>query len=324
MSSTSGASGRSVIQRLQDDPSGFELEQVYRIIRQLGRKGGHKPFVTTVVCPIPRYAHHHVLSIEALSKGWKVVCAAEALTGSRGVLPNYLRDAALATEVESGDSSMAAFLQIFESPWFERLARGGMKYDLCALTESERNPSIQELLLHLMPGGERLSQFDRDLFRFSGLLGRRVRTLEGLRTILSDYFDLRVVVRAASVKRHMIDPDALPVLGSKRKRGQLGRGMPLGLAGYLDSWRVDVLLMPRSQGKLRTVLESINLGAGVKKVTSLYLGDNTPSAVFVMARRKFLKAPQLSSRNPQCQLGQSVCLAPERYPEGVVRIRLRV
>ncbi|WP_281647509.1 type VI secretion system baseplate subunit TssG [Parendozoicomonas sp. Alg238-R29] len=329
MSSSSSSSGRTVIRRLQEDASCFELEQIYRIFRQLARKSGQKQSVKAVVRAVPRYSQQEVLSVESVRSGWAVECAAEALTGSRGVLPHYLRDASLATEVEGGDRSMGEFLALFEAPWLERVARSRVKYDLCAQTEMQCGqlrgmPPLDDLLLHLLPGGQKSSNKERDLFRFAGMFSFGRRNLEGLRLILCDYFNLRIIVRAASVRRHRIDPDALAVIGLSGKNCSLGRGAPLGLSGFLDSWRVDVLLMPRDKRQLRSTLDSDDLPRAIKKVTDLYLGDRTPSAVFVMARRRFLKRPVISSQKPQCQLGQSVCLAPERYPEGVVRIRLRV
>ena len=329
MSATSGTASRTVIQRMQDNASGFELGQVPRIFRQLARKSGQRQPVTMVIRPIPRYFHHNILSVEAVRNGWRVECAAEALTGARGVLPHYLRDAALATEVEGGDSSMREFLELFDIPWLNRLGRAYTKYDLCALSElqgHDRNgaPSVHDLLMQLLPGSRKLTAQQRDVFRFVGLLGRRRRHLEGLHAMLADYFNFRVVVRAASVRRHMLDHDALVTIGCRGRNNHLGQGMPLGFGGYLDGWRVDVLLMPRSHKQLRESLDSAELGRAIKCMTRLYLGDRTPTAVFVMARRKFLPRPKLSSQNPHCQLGQSVCLAPDRSPNGVVRIRLRV
>ena len=231
---------------------------------------------------------------------------------------------------------MKDFLHLFEEPWLERMVRGRHKYDLAALAEQDTNHSsaagyqsrglpLNELLIRLLPGAGRWLHHPQHFLRYSGLLGPAHRHLEGLRSILADYFGYRVVVRGAPVKRHLIDDDARTRLGKQSRQeggSSLGGGLPLGGSGYLDSWRLDVLLIPGDRRQLQLSLGNNELATLVSQLSHLYLGDRTPVAVFVMARRRFLKAPVLSSRNALSRLGQSVCLAPERYKEGVVRIRL--
>ena len=110
-------------------------------------------------------------------------------------------------------------------------------------------------------------------------------------------------------------------VGTLGANNSLGRDMPLGSGGYLDGWRVDILLMPVSRRQLLEVLDSPQMIGAVQHLASLYLSDGTPSMVYVMARRRFLPAPVISGRSPKSLIGQSFCLAPERHPDGIVRIR---
>ncbi len=326
MSPTPASSGRTVIERLQSLPHSFSLDQVLRILWQLRKKQGISIGIDLSVHAVPRYYCHEVLEVSQKPDGWSIECCVSALTGSRGVLPHYLRDAALTLEIEASDLSMANFFGIFENHWLRRLVRGRLKYDICAMEESrvyrkQRGLHIADLLVHLlpdMPGGSRRQS---DFLCYTCLLGPSHRHLEGLKAILNDYFQLKVVVRAASPRRHRLVDDALVRIGTLGANNSLGRDMPLGSGGYLDSWRVDILLMPVSRKQLFEVLNSPQIIGAVRHLASLYLGDGTPSMVYVMARRRFLSAPIISGRSPKSLVGQSFCLAPGRHPDGVVRIR---
>ncbi|MCL6271106.1 type VI secretion system baseplate subunit TssG [Sansalvadorimonas sp. 2012CJ34-2] len=330
MSSASGPAGRTVINRLQSKPHGFELPQVFRIFRRLEKYVDWPVEIDITVSPMPRYSHYEILSVTRHHCGWRVECRAPALTGSRGVLPFYLRDTALALEIENGDRAMADFFSMFEAPWLSRLARGCSKYDLCALNEEPRRGyehhgvHVSTLLEKLLPQA-RMGVYTRtDLLRYTCLMGRWHRHLEGLRAVLSDYFQLKVVVRAATPRRHRLAENSLVKLGATGVNNELGHAMLLGSGGYLDSWRIDILLMPVNNRELMDILNNPSLIRAVSHITGLYLGDGTPSTVYVMAHRRFLHTPPISSKTLFAQLGQSFCLAPERHPDGVVRIRMCV
>ncbi len=353
MSSSSGASGRALIRRLQSQSNSFELVQVLRILGQLERSSGRRQTIKLRVRRIPRYARTEVLSVQSVSSGWLVECAVESLTGPRGVLPYYLLDASLALEMEAGDRAFGDFFALFEECWLDRLGRSYKKYDLACLAEDDHHSQpvaghspyprfslttgssaastakgnssrLKQLLLSLLPGGGRWVNTPERFIRFIGLLGPGHRHLEGLQNLLTDYFGLRSVVRTAPVRRHQICDDAKVVLGTRGQNHQLGGLCPLGSGGYLDNWRIDILLFPQGHDALLKSLTRTELRQSVHQLARLYLADCTPVALFVMARRRFLKAPVLSSRKPESVLGQTLCLAPERNSGGSVRIRLNL
>lgn len=310
---------------LQQQPYRFEFIQVLRLLRNIGQ--GNIRFGAE---PMPDGDASEVQAVERDGMECRVRLGLEALSGCRGVVPNYIYEALL-DSLHQEDRALEQFLDIFNHRYYQLLA--GELESMQLLVREERElaeenslirPSQRACLTRLsaLPGDRDSAA---DLLHYTVLMGLKTRSLRGLKQLLSDYFQLQVHVSAVQSSSYRLPNTSLTRLGTYQARNNhLGKGLLLGRVGTLNFHRLEVKVEPRNRQEYLDLQEDRLFAGRLREVVQAYLREITDLRFYLYVKRAFIKQPVLSARpGVAVRLGEANCLAPQVKPEEYRKILIQ-
>jgi len=297
-------------------PYRFEFIQVLRLLRSTGQRN-----IRLCAEPMPNGSAPEVQAVERDGMEYRVRLGLEALSGCCGVVPNYIYEALLAG-LHQEDRALEQFLEIFNHRYYQLLAGELESMQLLVREEREQaetnsltRPSQRTCLTRLsaLPGHREAAS---DLLHYTVLLGLKVRSLSGLKQLLSDYFQLQVHVSVVQSSSYRLPNTSLTRLGTQNARNnRLGKGLLLGCLGTLNFHRLEVLVEPRNHQEYREVQEDPLFAGRLREIVQAYLREITDLRLYLYVKRAFIKQPVLSARpGIAVRLGEANCLAPQVKP----------
>lgn len=196
----------------------------------------------------------------------RIHCAFMGLLGVSSPLPHYFTEYATKHEEET---TLTDFLNIFNHRMYVFFYRAWKKY--CSITRSVEaaSGSMVGNIGYLAGQGENQSPEKKRLTAYAGLLSLPIRSAEGLRTIVSDFFNAIPVEIQQWVPRWAAVHD-LKKIGSD---SVLGKTTMLGTHILDMSGKFRVVIGPLDQNMFKTFLPDTPNIAEVKKIIRLYCTD---------------------------------------------------
>jgi len=198
--------------------------------------------------------------------------------GPNGALPLHLSEQAYERRRQQDDGALVDFINIFQHRLISLFYRAWANSDPATSLDrpqSDRFAMYLGALQGLAPPEARDRDAVLDYAKLSraGLFNPQVKSAEGLETVLSDYFGLRVEVRQL-VGAWLDIPEELRCrLGGPRELATLGQGATVGKATWQCQHKFEIALGPLSLSTLKNFLPG---APGLKELyalTRLYTGD---------------------------------------------------
>ncbi|GGB82409.1 hypothetical protein GCM10011352_05290 [Marinobacterium zhoushanense] len=316
----------SLSAELQRQPQRFDFIQVIRLLRWMAQ---HRELRLSAE-PMPDGTAREVQAIEQLGRESRIRLGLEALSGARGVIPNYLYEELLAS-LHQENRALQQFLDIFNHRYYQLLYGEREKGNLLVREEQEQLEAAALVRLPQRACLPRLAALpgfrsgNTDLLRYSVLLGLKVSSLRGLRQLLCDYFELNIQVSATGSSSHRLPATSLTRLGGTDARNnRLGQGVLLGRQGTLHFHRLEVRVEPRDQQEFVALRSDPCFAGRLRELVQAYLRETTDLKLYLYVKRAFITQPRLSSRPEQAvRLGEGNCLAPQVKPGEFHKILLQ-
>jgi type VI secretion system protein ImpH len=243
MAGTDGQTTDSLIEKLRQEPFGFDFFRAVRLLenhrRDLPRVGtSHSPAEDPVrFCQNPSLAF-----APAALEAWKMDANAPApklflsffgLCGPNGPLPPHLTEYAHERQLHYGDRTFAAFLNVFNHRLATFFYRAwAVNQQAADLDRPEDQAYAKFIGSFLGIGMESMRGQDpvpdgAKLF-FSGRLAAQTRNAEGLEALMEDYFAVKTEVLTFFGQWMDLPPENLLRLGESPESGSLGTTAILG------------------------------------------------------------------------------------------------
>lgn len=226
------------------------------------------------------------------------------LFGTNGPLPLHLTEYVRDRVRHAGDRTFAAFADLFHHRMLLLFHRAWAQADPTASAdrpESNRFDAYVGSLFGIgMPAlSERDGIPDRAKLQYAAWFANCVRTAEGLRAILADYFELPVAIEEFQGEWLDLPESSRTRLGGTPEESTLGRTTVLGRRVYRVDQKFRVRLGPLSAQDYMRMLPG---RAALKRLTSMvraYVGDELAWDVRLCFKR---------DENTQIRLGYGNCL----------------
>lgn len=313
----------SLAAAVKQDPSSFELLQIVRILHHSAAQGR----LSFAVSALPNDNLSQVQGIEQNGQQLTVSVAIEALTGAKSVLPDYFYQQLLMS-LHQDNCALLDFVNIFNHRYYQLYLAEQQSNHLLLRQEYEEFEGrkltrfSQRAALNALSG---LNATDQAFLPYSILLGQKSASIAVLQQILSDYFALKVTVKAQMSSHHLLPRNMLSQLsGRSIKNNKLGRGLCLGKSCTLQAKSLEIMVWVDSRENYLKLTADEQFVGTLKRLVNHYLREAPPLKLFLNVQRRLLRAPQLLSNSTQSlRLGESSCLAPERKPDALHKILLQ-
>jgi type VI secretion system protein ImpH len=304
MATTRRRKSLTVVDQLTSEPHRFEFFQAVRLLeRASALDGGEYRYATEPVAQQARPNHEAIrfnarqsLSFNAsdVSKistqetddcgdsnrpeqQWLMEVCFMGLTGSQGVMPQYLSELVL-QELKNKDSALKDYLDIFNHRTISMFYQAWHKYQLPASYErnkqqGDRQPDTFTHALLALSGlgmqelNYRLPIADEAIAGFGGFLSRQVCTADSLGRMIKQHFDLDVSIKQFQGQWQQLPQDVLSRLpGTEVPRGLnnvLGSNALLGSTCYHIQSKFSVVVDPMPYEKF------MSIAPGSKKLEAL-------------------------------------------------------
>ncbi len=188
---------------------------------------------------MPEGKPEEITSIRFESDRVRIKLGLEALSGSKGLIPDYLY-AELLNSLHQDDNALQKFIDVFNQRYFE--LRAHVETNQSMLLKQEKDAAENNVLGRLtqqaalacmfsLPGANK-EKSKPSMLRHGLALGNKSRNLHGLKRLLSDYFSLSVTPVVAPSSFYRINANYQSKLGEKKGQNQsLGQGFWLGGTG---------------------------------------------------------------------------------------------
>lgn len=319
----------SVTQRLIARPHSFDFGQAVRILMSLSKsKGMSLNFVTD---PMPHGSPTDIMSISQNGSELTAKLGLEALSGCKGVIPDYLY-AELLNSLHQDDEALQRFLDVFNQRYYELVAY--VESTASLLLREEREISMgaalnrltqQAALSHLFAlPRQKEERNDPSMIRYGMALANKSRSLSGLKRLLCDYFSLDITPRVIASKLYRISPAYQTKMGvTLGQNNKLGHGVLLGKNGRQAYKAFEICITPRSRKEYLGLLNNKHFSKSLQTVALAYLRESVATKLYLHVKREYIDAPVLSSDDRSFCLGENNCLAPERRPTEYRKILLQ-
>ncbi|MCG9625120.1 type VI secretion system baseplate subunit TssG [Vibrio mediterranei] len=306
---------------LCNQPDDFEFAQAIRVLQSYcSDNPQNRTRLKLESEVIPSGDLSDVSQVEVTNRQIRLSIAKTALSGVYGVIPDYIYEELLEA-LHQEDEGLKAFLDVFNQRQFELTYKQETRAWL--LLQNEQNNKLNTTLYHLSG----LENSNRHLIQYTMLLGQNSRNLRTLEQLLNDYYELKISVQVTPYETRKLPEAATSNIGKSvksRKNNKLGRGLLIGSCCDVPSASIKVYIEPQNRHEVEQLKRDSRLANDVKSTVQHYLKDDTPVTIYLLILRQHLNAPVLSSNAlTSAKLGEVDCLAPERFPQSKVRIRLR-
>ncbi len=301
----------SVIERLLSEPHEYSFFQTVRLLerallvnysaRELQARvqtiGGFAPPTSEILQfrtkPSLSFPESDVLSIEGnLSDPSVRFCRVQtnflSMAGSSGVLPYHYTEFIL-QRLKLKDTALAQFLDLFNHRLISLFFQADTKYKLALEPERKQlknqrsalTNTPNQILLGVIGMGtrglsNRLGFHDDTLLFYSGLLSHKVRSSQGLKQMLADYFQLPVKIQEFIGQWQDLLPDFCTRLASRAEplgqNARLGQSAMLGSRGWIAQGKIRVVLGPLAKAQFYQFAPGTKALAAMNDMVRFYLG----------------------------------------------------
>lgn len=305
------------IQDLAAQPERYEFVQAMRLLEKMQATRSQPMQLELKAEAMPTGNPQEIQYFSLKGNKAKIRLAKQALSGVKGVIPNYIYEELLGA-LHNEDHSLKDFLDVFNQRHFEITYRAHVQKWL--LVESEQNPKKTALLNHFAALSEKNSKY----LQYTLLLNQQSRSLTTLKKILNDFFPYSVTVECKTHERRLLPTDSLTRLGTTSdSNSRLGQGFLLGKTCLAHFNNLHIFVTPKNQLEFDQIQHDSKLAEAMLSLSQHYLRDSTPVSIYLNVKRSYLARPRLSgSASIAARLGEVDCLAPERNPEETVKILL--
>lgn len=317
----------SVMDSLSRHPERFEFTQAVRLLRRLSLKKDIKYRPD----PMPEGDNGEVVAIDHLPNQVQVTLGLEALSGCRGVIPDYLYSELL-DSLHQDHSPLQAFLDVFNHRYYELSTNAVTARNLLLREEQERilgrmlvriSQKTALAQLSALPNSV-LDRADASLLRFSVLMGLKSRTLQGLNQLLSEYFQLDVESFVVESIPYRMPSESLSYIGQHQGlNNQLGRGLLVGKKGIQTYQALEVLIKPKSRKEFLGLSTNSHFAHTLREIVSAYLREMIELKIYLFVKRDYIDEPMLSANGMGVRLGEANCLSPQRKADEYRKILLQ-
>lgn len=308
----------SVKDLLLNQPYSFDFIQVIRLLKALSVSDKLPLSLTPEV--MPEGAPEQVTSIRFESDRVRIKLGLEALSGSKGLIPDYLY-AELLNSLHQDDNALQKFIDVFNQRYFE--LRAHVEINQSMLLKQEKDAAANKVLGRLtqqaalacmfsLPGSNR-EKTHPSMLRHGLALGNKSRNLNGLKRLLSDYFSLAVTPVVAPSSFYRINTNYQSKLGEKKGQNQsLGQGFWLGATGTQTFKALEINITPKTRSEYLGLLNNAQFAQSMKSLVQAYLRESIDIRLYMYVKRDYIDEPQLSNSRQGLRLGEANCLASKR------------
>ena len=308
----------SFINDLTQHPQQYDFAQAMRLLTHWINQTPNRVKLVLKAEAMPTGDASEIQYFSLKNNRLKLRLAKQALSGVKGVIPNYIYEELLAA-LHNDDHALKDFLDVFNQRYFEidsQLETGSW-----LVVQNELYPAKTALLNHIAT----LKKNHGKYFQYSMLLSQGQRSLSTLSQMLNDYFPFAIQVSTKTHERRQLPSDSLTRLGQKEHfNSRVGQGFLIGKTCLTHFSHLIVSITPKTENELIAIQSDPLLASNMKELIQHYLKDNTPTSVYLNVKREYLNRPRLSSNKYNAaKLGEVDCLAPERKPQQIVSILLK-
>lgn len=345
----------SVVERLLSEPHEYSFFQTVRLLerallandstRELRSRtqtiGGFAPpsneilqFRTKLSLSFPE---SDVVSIEDAStessaRFYRVQTNFLSIAGCTGVLPYHYTEFIL-QRLKLKDSALAQFIDLFNHRLISLFFQANTKYKIAQEAErrqlKNQRSALTTLPSHIVLGmigmgtrglSNRMQFNDDTLLFYSGLLTHKVRSSQGLKQLLSDYFQLPVKIQEFVGQWQKLLPDFCTRLASKAEplgqNAQLSRSAMLGGRGWIAQGKIRIVLGPLSKSQFYKFAPGTKALAAMNDMVRFYLGlEHDYEFVIEVSRADLPRKIQLGKSAPPI-IGWNTWLSSSEKPAG--------
>lgn len=329
MSTQSWRKDSSVVEQLLSAPHAYSFFQAVRLIERSvyqestnlalgGRLQNTRNSIASFAPPATEVLRLHShqsfkfpeAEIQSLERGtgsnstvqWSMFVNFMGLTGCMGVMPYHYTELIL-QRLKLKDETLVHFLDLFNHRTLSLFYQASTKYHLPIEYERKKlNPGIKkqrdmqtQTLLSLIGLGtrglqERLQIKDESLLFYSGLFTQQVRTSNGLKQILQDYFDIPVHIQEFVGQWQELIPDIRTRLGSKRmpkgQNARLGQSVMLGHKGWFAQGKIRISLGPLNREQFYKFAPGTKALKALNDMVRLYVGIERDYEFIIEVKRR--------------------------------------
>lgn len=301
----------SVIERLLSDPQEYSFFQAVRLLERallvnhtnnplLNRFqtiGGFAPPANEIMQfrtkPSLSFPESDIAGIEGNLTDPEVrFCRVQtnflSLAGSSGVLPYHYTEFIL-QRLKLKDTALAQFLDLFNHRLISIFYQSNTKYNLAFEPErkqlknqrSELTTPPSKIILGVIGMGtrglsNRLQFKDETLLFYSGLLSHKIRSAQGLKQMLADYFQLPVSIQQFIGQWQELLPDFRTRTASKAmplgQNACLAASAMLGARGWIAQGKIRIVLGPLTRTQFYQFAPGTKSLASMNDMVRFYLG----------------------------------------------------
>jgi type VI secretion system protein ImpH len=174
----------------------------------------------------------HAIEAQPAGKPDRMAVNVIGLAGALGPLPNPVSETVL-QRLSKRDTAFASFLNIFNHRLASLLYRVRLKHRVgLGFRSPDQRPFARYLFsligLGAAPVQNRMGVQDRALLRYAGMTAGLGRSIHAVGRILSDYFNVTVVIRPFVGRWLPLEEDQQTAIGRRGRNQELGRSVVLG------------------------------------------------------------------------------------------------
>lgn len=351
MSSQSRRKNSSVVEQLIESPHAYSFFQAVRILERatllkspnlaLGERAlrsrnpiaGFVPPTSETI----RIATHQsftfpnaeLFSVERNNSAgqvqWLMQINFFGLTGCMGVMPYHYTELIL-QRLKQKDESLVHFLDLFNHRMASFFYQAATKYHLPIEYERKKlnvnnkksHDAQTQTLLSLIGLGtkglnDRLHVKDESLLFYSGLLTQQVRTTNGLKQILQDYFAIPVKIQEFVGQWQELIPDIRTRISSRSQpKGQnahLGQSTMLGHKGWFAQGKIRISLGPLNREQFYKFAPGTKALRALNDMVRMYVGIEHDYDFIIEVKRKDIPKQITLNKNASPIMGWNTWLS---------------
>lgn len=367
MSSPSRRKNSSVVEKLLNAPHAYSFFQAVRILERalqlesrtmaLGGRSlsarnaiaGFAPPATEVIrlhtYQTFKFPETEIYSIErrlnnGASSQWLMHVNFMGLTGCMGVLPYHYTELIL-QRLKQKDETLIHFLDLFNHRTISLFYQAATKYHLPIEYERKKQNSGTKInrdmhtqaLLSLVGLGtrglhERLQIRDESLLFYSGLLTQQIRTANGLKQLLQDYFDIPVKIQEFVGQWQELIPDIRTRLGwkgtPKGQNARLGQSAMIGHKGWFAQGKIRISLGPLNRDQFYKFAPGTKALRALNDMVRMYVGIERDYDFVIEVKRKDIPKKITLDKNKRPIMGWNTWLSNADRPAHDINETLRI
>jgi type VI secretion system protein ImpH len=230
------------------------------------------------------------------------------LYGVSSPLPGFYTEELLDDEWDEFENRKR-FLDVIHNHLYPLLYQAWLKYKFPANTVEFESKKYWEIIFSLIGLPEEFRQDQAQygyLLRYSGILSQRSKSMQGLQTILADYFQNLTVEIQPCVER------VVPIVNNQKcylgkQNNQLGQTISIGQQVVDRTGKFNILLGPVCKQKFEELQYEDKAVNFIRSILTIYLVQPLEFNVILMLSSEVLQSTQLGQPNWSA-LGKSTWL----------------